>query len=182
VSQQRRRERRRPTINVFPVTAAAYFHTLSFRRFVVTVDVSPPSASKALRQRHAHHPRSRSTHTRAHVPCRMWDLGPRSLVLELVLCFHARLPWTELRCPPLLRLHAQCPWTALRPPPGCASMLESHARDSGLVGTHPGHTRGMASIADRMASRPRGSLSWLLLHASRPCPWSWVSHVSVPRV
>ena len=136
MSQQRRRERRRPTINVFPVTAAAYFHTLSFRRFVVTVDVSPPSASKALRQRHAHHPRSRSTHCRAHVPCRMWDLGPRSLVLELVLCFHARLPWTELRCPPLRRLHAQCPWTALRPPlvvRPCSNPMHVIQGSSGLI-------------------------------------------------
>ena len=157
MTQQRRREpRRRPTINVFTCHSRGVLHTLSFRRFVVTVDVSPPSASKALRQRHAHHPRSRPTHTRAHVPCRMWDLG-RALSYWNSCCVLScsRLPWTELRCPP----------------PGCASMLESHARDSGLVGTHPGRTRGMASIADRMASRPRGSLSWLLLHASRPCPW-----------
>ena len=66
-------------------------------------------------------------------------LGPRSLVLELVLCFHARLPWTELRCPPPSAPPCSMPMDCTPPPPGCASMLEPHARDSGLVGTHPGH-------------------------------------------
>ena len=105
--------------------------------------------------------------------CRMGDLAALSRTGARVPCLKARipsrLPWTELRSPrlavhpcakpmdralrpPLPRcaylLNAHGPHSAL-PPPGCASMLESHARNLGLVGTHPGRERGMVECTLR---------------------------------
>ena len=110
------------------------------RHLWLTVDVSPPSASKALRQRHAHHPRSRPTHTRAHVPCRMWDLG-RALSYWNSCCVLScsRLPWTELRCPPPSAPPCSMPMDCTPPPlvvRPCSSPMHVIQGSSELV---PGH-------------------------------------------
>ena len=52
------------------------------------------------------------------------------------------------------------PWTELRsPPPGCASMFESDARNSGLVGTRPGRERRMVECTSRRRLVPSSAIS-----------------------
>ena len=124
-----------------------------------TIDIPAPSASKALRQWPAHVTPGHAPPTpgrTSHVACGTWAALSRTGTRAV--CFHARdSHGLNSAVPPLLRLPAQCPWTALRPPlvvRPCSSPMHVIQGSSELI---RGISRGMASIADRMASRPRGS-------------------------